>query len=107
MVTVPAQSFWAPTRAKLIAAARDMPVIVRGGELEGGWKGGKEIPGVWGVLESNESAGMTRTPLCFHASSGADIGGGGLGADGSTILKECDELMYIQELKMVERFEEA
>jgi hypothetical protein len=32
MVTVPAQSFWAPTRAKLIAAARDMPVIVRGGD---------------------------------------------------------------------------
>jgi hypothetical protein len=91
----------------LIAAARDIPVIVRGGELEGGWKGGKEIPGVWGVLESNESAGMTRTPLCFHASSGADIGGGGLGAEGSTILKECDGLMYIQELKMVERFEEA
>jgi hypothetical protein len=67
----------------------------------------KEIPAVWGVLESNESAGMTRTPLCFHASSGVDVGGGGLGAEGSTILKECDELMYIQELKMEERNEEA
>jgi hypothetical protein len=50
---------------------------------------------------------MTRTPLCFHASSGADVGGGGLGAEGSTILKECDKLMYIQELKMVEKLEEA
>jgi hypothetical protein len=106
MVTVPAQSFWAPTRAKLIAAARDIPVVVRGrNRRETGKKEG--IPGVWGVLESNELAGMTRTPLCFHASSGADDGGGGLGAKGSAILKECDELMYIQELKMEERFEEA
>jgi hypothetical protein len=59
------------------------------------------------VLESNESAGITRTPVCFHASSGADVGGGGLGAEGSAILKECDGLMYIQESKMKERFEEV
>src|SRR5215469_18619770 len=43
MVTVPAQIFCAPARAKLIAAARS-------------------IPGVCGVLRSSWSAGMTLTP---------------------------------------------
>jgi hypothetical protein len=38
------------------------------------------------VLASRESAGMTRTPVCFHASSGADVGGGGLGVEDSAIL---------------------
>src|SRR5580693_7511605 len=52
MVTVPAHSFCAPTRAKLIAAARFMP-------------------GVWAVFASSESAGITRTPVCFQPSSGA------------------------------------
>jgi TctA family transporter len=47
-VTVPAHSFWAPTRAKLIAAARFMP-------------------GVWAVLVSSDPAGMTRTPSCFQS----------------------------------------
>src|ERR1700679_761664 len=45
MFTVPAQIFWAPTRAKLIAAARF-------------------IPGVCGVLVSSWSPLITRTPLC-------------------------------------------
>jgi hypothetical protein len=50
-------------------------------------KGREErVPGVWAVLASRESAGMTRTPVCFHASSGADVGGGGLGVDDSAIL---------------------
>jgi hypothetical protein len=48
MVTVPAHSFWAPTRAKLMAAARFMP-------------------GVWAVLVSSDPAGMTRTPSCFQS----------------------------------------
>src|SRR5262245_581037 len=43
MVTVPAHSFSAPTRALVIAAAR-------------------LIPGVWGVLESSVPAFTTRTP---------------------------------------------
>src|ERR1700730_14119610 len=47
MLTVPAQIFCAPTRAKLIAAVRSMP-------------------GVCAVLGSSEEAGMTRTPSCFH-----------------------------------------
>src|SRR5262252_5697713 len=49
--TVPAHSFCAPTRAKLIAAARFMP-------------------GVCGVLVSRDPAGMTRTPECFQRSCG-------------------------------------
>src|SRR4051812_33481181 len=44
MCTVPAHSFSAPTRAKLIAAARFMP-------------------GVWAVLASSWSPGITRTPV--------------------------------------------
>src|ERR1700693_3895362 len=48
MCTVPAQIFWAPTRAKLIAAARFMP-------------------GVCGVLVSSWSPGMTLTPLVFQS----------------------------------------
>jgi hypothetical protein len=36
---------------------------------------------------SSESAGMTRTPVCFHASSGGAVGGGGFGTEGSAILK--------------------
>jgi hypothetical protein len=44
------------------------------------------VPGVCAVLASRESAGMTRTPVCFHASSGADVGGGGLGVEDSAIL---------------------
>src|SRR6266446_4773732 len=46
--TVPAQIFCAPTRAKLIAAARF-------------------IPGVCGVLVSSWSPGMTLTPLVFQS----------------------------------------
>ena len=48
IVTVPAQIFWAPTRAKLIAAARF-------------------IPGVWAVFGSSWSPGITRTPLVFQS----------------------------------------
>src|SRR5439155_17948262 len=47
MATVPAHSFCAPARAKLIAALRSMP-------------------GVCAVLESSEWPGITRTPSCFH-----------------------------------------
>jgi hypothetical protein len=36
---------------------------------------------------SNELAGMTRTPVCFHASSSGAVGGGGFGAEGSAIFK--------------------
>src|SRR5256714_6309318 len=50
MATVPAHSFCAPARAKLIAALRSMP-------------------GVCGVLPSSECAGITRTPSCFHLGS--------------------------------------
>src|SRR5216683_4773278 len=48
MWSVPAQIFCAPTRAKLIAAARFMP-------------------GVCGVLVSSWSPGMTLTPLVFQS----------------------------------------
>src|SRR5216684_6254412 len=48
MWTVPAQIFCAPTRAKLIAAARF-------------------IPGVCGVLVSSWSPGITLTPLVFQS----------------------------------------
>src|SRR5947199_6601165 len=48
MWTVPAQIFCAPTRAKLIAAARFMP-------------------GVCGVLVSSWSPGMTLTPCVFQS----------------------------------------
>src|SRR5439155_23546413 len=48
MWTVPAQIFCAPTRAKLIAAARFMP-------------------GVCGVLVSSWSPGMTLTPWVFQS----------------------------------------
>src|SRR4051812_38360923 len=51
MCTVPAHSFWAPTRARVIAAARSMP-------------------GVCAVLVSSEPPGTTRTPVCFHPSVG-------------------------------------
>src|SRR5258705_11426376 len=47
MCTVPAQSFCAPTRAKLIAALRSMP-------------------GVCAVFGSSRSPGTTRTPSCFQ-----------------------------------------
>src|SRR6476661_7964933 len=47
MATVPAQSFCAPARAKLIAALRSMP-------------------GVCGVLPSSAWPGITRTPSCFQ-----------------------------------------
>jgi hypothetical protein len=47
MCTVPAQSFCAPVRAKLIAALRFMP-------------------GVCAVFGSSWSAGTTRTPSCFQ-----------------------------------------
>src|SRR5258706_5303047 len=50
ITTVPAQSFSAPARAFVIAAARLMP-------------------GVWGVLMSNSFACTTRTPRCFHFDS--------------------------------------
>src|SRR5215475_6664050 len=48
MLTVPAQIFWAPTRARLMAAARFMP-------------------GVCAVLTSREFAGITRTPCVFQS----------------------------------------
>src|SRR5688572_10447892 len=51
MTTVPAQSFSAPARARVIAAARLMP-------------------GVWGVLMSSSLECTTRTPSCFHFRSG-------------------------------------
>src|SRR5262249_32025502 len=47
ITTVPAQSFSAPARACVIAAARFMP-------------------GVWGVLMSSSLECTTRTPSCFH-----------------------------------------
>src|SRR5215211_9465080 len=47
MVTVPAHSFCAPVRAKLMAALRSMP-------------------GVCAVLGSSDDPGITRTPSCFH-----------------------------------------
>src|SRR5690242_9597313 len=50
MITVPAQSFSAPARARVIAAARFMP-------------------GVCGVLMSSSFAWTTRTPRCFHLDS--------------------------------------
>src|SRR5690348_18249021 len=50
MCTVPAQIFCAPTRAKLIAAARFMP-------------------GVCGVLVSSWSPGITLTPCSFQSMS--------------------------------------
>src|ERR1043166_10183371 len=50
MATVPAHSFCAPARAKLIAALRSMP-------------------GVCGVLPSSEEPGITRTPSCFQRGS--------------------------------------
>src|SRR5689334_3110448 len=55
MCTVPAQIFSAPTRAKLIAAARDMP-----------W--------VCGTLGSSSEPWTTRTPWCFQwGSSGSGV----------------------------------
>src|SRR5665213_2510690 len=50
MCTVPAHSFCAPTRAKLIAALRSMP-------------------GVCAVFASSWLAATTRTPSCFQAAS--------------------------------------
>src|SRR5580658_3406999 len=50
IVTVPAHSFCAPVRAKLIAALRS-------------------IPGVDGTLGSSWLPGMTRTPSCFQRSA--------------------------------------
>src|SRR5689334_17237989 len=50
MTTVPAQSFSAPARACVIAAARFMP-------------------GVCAVLTSSSFARTTRTPRCFHSDS--------------------------------------
>src|SRR6478672_2498678 len=47
MLTVPAQSFCAPARARLMAALRSMP-------------------GVCAVFGSSEWPGITRTPSCFH-----------------------------------------
>src|SRR5262247_845423 len=56
ITTVPAQSFSAPARAWVMAAARFMP-------------------GVCGVLMSSSFECTTRTPWCFHLGSGAlDMG---------------------------------
>src|ERR1700733_5302005 len=52
MLTVPAQIFCALTRALLIAAARF-------------------IPGVWAVLVSRESLGITLTPWAFQSTFSA------------------------------------
>jgi hypothetical protein len=41
------------------------------------------MPGVWAVLESRESAGITWTPLCFHCSV---EGTGGISEDESAIV---------------------
>jgi hypothetical protein len=54
MVTVPAQSFRAPTRSPLIAAARCMP-------------------GVWAVLVSSASPGTTRTPPVRQSGAGSPL----------------------------------
>src|SRR4029078_7693971 len=54
MCTVPAQIFCAPTRAKLIAAARFMP-------------------GVCGVLVSSWSPGMTLTPCSFQSTCACSL----------------------------------
>jgi hypothetical protein len=62
--------------------------LVRGGDDGKRGKRGREVPGVWAVLESRESAGMTRTPVCFHASSGTEVGGGGFGVEDSAISKD-------------------
>src|SRR4051812_10878268 len=51
MLTVPAQSFCAPARARLMAALRSMP-------------------GVCAVFGSSEWPGTIRTPSCFHFGSG-------------------------------------
>lgn len=40
-----------------------------------GWEEEKNGPGVWAVLVSSWSLGITRTPVCFQASSGGDVGG--------------------------------
>jgi hypothetical protein len=50
------------------------------------------IPGVWAVLESRESDGMTRTPVCFHASSGGPVGGSV--NVGVAILRQSNFLLY-------------
>src|SRR5262245_36395538 len=55
MLTVPAQIFCAPTRAKLIAALRLMP-------------------GVCGVFGSSEWPGITCTPSCFHLGTEISLG---------------------------------
>src|SRR5574337_603746 len=56
MCTVPAHSFCAPTRVKVIAAWRSMP-------------------GVWAVFASSWSPGMTRTPSCFQRGSAIALAG--------------------------------
>jgi hypothetical protein len=33
------------------------------------------MPGVWAVLLSSRSPGITRTPVCFHSSGVAGTGG--------------------------------
>src|SRR3954470_11632293 len=58
MTTVPAQSFSAPARAWVMAAARFMP-------------------GVWAVLMSSSLAWTTRTPSNFHLGSCWLIGASG------------------------------
>ncbi len=68
MWTVPAHSFWAPTRARSIAAARVMP-------------------GVWGVLASSWSPGTTLTPVCFQPSGGIGVGASSLGMGLAAVLE--------------------
>ena len=47
-------------------------VVVKGREGKGARE---DVPGVWAVLVSRLSPGITRTPVCFHASSGGAVGG--------------------------------
>ena len=83
MVTVQAHSFWAPTRAKLMAAARF-------------------IPGVCAVLVSSDPAGMTRTPSCLQSvrkwiddpTVEAVITTGGTGGTGRDVTPEALEGLF-------------
>src|SRR5689334_17014558 len=77
MCTVPAHSFWAPTRAKLLAAARFMP-------------------GVCAVFVSSWSAGITRTPSCFQSvGCGCVMAGGLLGRGRRQHLLQLARLVHL------------
>jgi hypothetical protein len=48
--------------------------VVRGEEGTGIGEGRKGLPGVWAVLVSSWSPGITRTPVVFQPSSGVGAG---------------------------------